>query len=368
MGGLYHEFLCACLRSDTAHAYALLRHPHWDWEQLFQCANRDMVLPALYSTLSEGAKNGLVSSEVSDFLCAIEALNRDRNSAILAELNHAATLLNEIGIEPVLLKGVAYLAAGIYGAQGRRYLLDIDLLVPEADIDRAAEILMQNGYTEDYTDLFADTRHHRAGLRRPGSISIELHRSIGLGPCASLLPAGEVIENSVPWHLDSAQVRLPCAEHLMTHLIAHSQLQHSYDERIWPSLRAMFDLTQLQQRFASATNWPSIENRFRIRGLYGVLALHLLDVRNALGFQLPISIHLAGLMRLRLFRRQLIRKAPVLRYLDPVYMFSILCVRRLRMLRKALREPLGWKHSLSRLLELRIYRRFFTDLVSGQGS
>ncbi len=368
MGALYHEFLRACLRSDTAEVYTLLRNPHWNWGQLFQCANQEMVLPALYSGLEEAGTEGLLPSAVSDFLSAVASLNRDRNSAILTELEYAATLLNEIGIQPVLLKGVAYLAVGIYGDEGCRYLLDIDLLIAESDIDRAAEILMQNGFVEDYTDLFADTRHHRAGLRRPGSISIEIHRAIGLGPSASLLPASEVIERSSPWQLDSAQVRLPCPEHLMTHLIAHSQLQHSYDERIWPPLRATFDLVQLQHRFADSVNWPNIENRFRKVGIYGVLALHLLDVRNSLGLEVPVTIRLTGLLRLRLVRRQLLRKAPLLRYLDPIYMFSVLWARRLRVLRNALTTPIGWKRFLRRLLEARIYRRFFTDLVTGRGS
>ena len=367
MPDLSHQFLCACLGCDIAGARELLQHPLWSWEQLFEEANREMVLPVLSTAMPGLELEAFTPPDVLDFLSAIESLNLERNQAILSELKLAVRLLNEIGIEPVLLKGAGYIATGVYQNPAARYLLDLDLLVPEEQLQHAAETLMQNGFLRDETDQFGRFRHHHPQLRRPGSIAIELHHRLGMGPCASLLPAAEVIDRSVPHDLNPLRVRVPCPEHLATHLILHSQLQHSYNERIWPPLRGMYDLVLLQLRFAGSIDWVHIANRFRRGRRYGVFALHLLDVRDALGLELPIPIRLSALTTLRRHRRQLLRRVPALRYLDPIYMFATVCFRRLRLLRNVLATRGGLRHFLGQLLAPGVYQRFLTDLLEGRG-
>ncbi len=361
MQSFYHQFLCECLRCNSDGARALRNDARWNWERLFQAASQEMVLPALAGAVPDAPP------DVSEFLSAVEFLSRDRNRAIFEELEIAAGLLNEIGIEPVLLKGVAYLATGVYRNPGRRYLMDLDLLVPEARLKDAAEILMQNGFAREDEDQFGRFRHHYPPLRRPGSVSIELHHSLGLGRCASLLPAREVTERAVLHDFNGVRVRIPCPEHLMTHLILHSQMQHPYNERIWPPLRAMYDLVLLQGRFSDSIDWKNIELRFRRARQYGMLALHLLEVRRALGLAAPMQLRLNRLTRLRWHRRKLLRRVPVLRYLDPVYMFSTVFIRRFRVLRNVVSTGEGWKHFVVQLCKPDVYQRLFTDVVEGRG-
>ncbi len=256
---------------------------------------------------------------------------------------------------------------GAYTNPAARYLLDVDLLIPEAQLQTAVETLMRNGFERDDTDQFGRFRHHHPPLRRPGSVAFELHRSLGMGPCASLLPAREVIEQSVPFDLDGAKVRLPSPEHLMTHLIMHSQMQHPYNERIWPPLRALYDLVLLDRHFASVLTWPAIEQRFRRAGRYALFALHLLQVRDSLDLELPVPICLTLFTRLRWLRRRLIRRMPSLRYLDPIYMFSTVLTRRLRLCKNVLSTPGGWKYLTAHLFNLSLYQRFLTDVVEGRG-
>lgn len=358
---IHRRFLCACLRHDHTQARALAQTPGWSWERLIHTASDECVLPALPGKIQDAP------SDVSDFLSGVEYLSAERNRAIFDELKTAAHILNQAGIQPVLLKGIAYLAARVYSHPAERYLVDVDLLIAPEQSAAAVEILAQNGFASDETDAFGRFRHHHPPLRRPGSISFELHHSLGLGTCGAILPVREVIERSTSLDLDGAQVRLPCPEHLMTHLILHSQLQHPYQERIWPPLRALYDLVRLQHRFAGSINWTGIENRFRRAGQYGLFVLHLLDVRDALGLELPIELHLSLLTRLRHLRRKFLRRFPALRYLDPIYMLSTVFTRRLRVLRNMLRTPGGLKHLLSQLLKLPVYQRFFVDLLEGRG-
>ena len=363
----YYQFLCACLSLDREAALTSVRDPNWNWEQLFQRANEEAVLPALDRNIRELGPGAFIPSEISDFMSAVESLNRERNTAILDELKTAVILLNEAGIQPILLKGAAYVATRVYINAGDRYLGDLDLLVPESQLGTAVEVLMLHGFAPDPSDRFGAFRHHHPPLSRPGAISIELHHSLGLGACALLLPAAEVIENSLVYDLEGITVRVPCPQHLLTHLIMHSQMHHSYSERIWPPLRAMYDFARLQSRFGAALRWPAIEQRFREAGLYDVLALHVLQVCDSVRTDAPITLRLTPFTRLRRFRREALRIFPPLRYLDPMYMFSIVCTRRLRVLRVVLSSSGGRKYLIRQMLELSLYQRIFIDVLEGRG-
>ncbi len=130
MKDLSHRFLYACFRGDGRAAWAQTQNAGWDWEQLFATASEDSVLPAVYGCTRDLALNESLPRPVVDFLSSVESLNAERNDAILREVNLAVRLLNETGIQPILLKGLAYLVTGVYPTPAARYLADADLLIP----------------------------------------------------------------------------------------------------------------------------------------------------------------------------------------------------------------------------------------------
>ena len=365
MPNRYHQFLAACIRRDGEQLRALIREPGWTWEDLFRFASEEALLPALYGRLSE--LEITVPPEVAGFLFAVESVNRDRNASILTELKHAVALLNGVGINPVLLKGVAYLATGIYPDPAARYIGDIDLLVPESQIPAAVEALTSNQYQRDTNDPFGPFRHHHPPLHRVGRAQIELHHSLGLGKRAQLLPAEQVIAQSLPCDLDGVSVRIPCPEHLATHLILHSQILHSYTERIWPPYRAMCDFVSLDRRYGAGLKWSDVQARFRDAGEYGTLVLHLMQIRSTLGILPSVALKSTVLTRIRWYRRKFLRRVPAVRYLDPIYMFSAVLSKRFLMLRILMGNRCGWKYFSTRLIESQLYLRLWTDLVEGRG-
>jgi hypothetical protein len=362
-----HSFLSSCFHVDGIAARTQMPSDEWDWERLFAEASDEALLPALYSRTLELDLHGSLPSSVSDFLSSVESLNAERNEAILGEVKLAIRLLNEIGIQPLLLKGAAYLATGVYNIQAARYLADVDLLITDAQINVAAQTLMQNGFQLAENDPFARYRHHYPPLMRPGAVHFELHHTLTIRNTGILLPAREMIEASITVDLNGIQVRVPSPEHMMTHLIMHSQLQHPYNERIWPPIKAMYDLVLLQRRFGNEINWHRILDRFRAVGHYDTLALHVMRVQNVLGFQPPFQIQLTAALRLAWCRRQMLRRFPRLRYVDPVYMFSIGIGRRLPLLFNILLTRHGLSCLCDELLKPRIYERFFEDILKGRG-
>ena len=336
-------FLAQCLRGQL--------RVDFDWEALYSDAAGQAVLPSLAC-----ASRGLaLPVAVREFLTAVEASNRERNELIAGELKVAVGLLNAVGITPVLLKGVAYQAVGLYGDFGARYIQDIDLLLAEDELRAGSAVLAENGFAADVLDPFGGFRHHLPPLRRASRVCVELHGKLGGGECERVLPSREVIAGSVVWDVDGVKFRVPCPEHLALHLVLHSQVVHPYEERIWPPVRAMWDLVMLERKYG--VDWSRVVARFPDT------ELHLMQVRESLGVDLTTG----NASRLRWARRQVLRRWPALRYVDPLYMFATLFRRRLRMLRNVLGSRGGFRYLMGQAFNPGHYGRLWTDLREGRG-
>jgi len=327
--------------------------PNWDWEQTIHIAAREEVLPSLHGNL-------LCPPEIADFFEGIHDLNAERNSQLLRETETLALLLNKAGIEPVLLKGTAYLVTGVYRDPADRWLYDIDFLVSPLRSAEAFEIIRRAGYEPYIPDPTALVLHHHPTLEQADRIPVEIHHSLGHGACSRILTAAEIIDASTPFHLGRANVRIPSPDHLMTHLIVHSQMQHGSYYRIWPSLRAMYDLVSLGRHFT--IDWNGIRARFRTHGKAAILNLHLMQVEKAMGTPPPFPLSRGGL---RWQYRQALWREPRLRFIDPMYTCSRVIWPKIRLSWRLLRHPVGRKYVLSTLFRPSFYRKLFGDIAHG---
>ena len=111
------------------------------------------VIPLACETLTIGALargklnncgNALPEDMVS-FFQEVVSRNRMRNCRLLAQLEEAATALNEAGIVPILQKGIALLVAAPHTVETRMNS-DLDLIVPKRDFATACMVLSGLGY------------------------------------------------------------------------------------------------------------------------------------------------------------------------------------------------------------------------------
>jgi hypothetical protein len=325
-------------------------------------ACRDKVLPAFHDAALELNITNQLPTEVANLFSVVKDLNTERNQHILSNAKEIAAAFNQAGIQPLLLKGLAHILAGIYPTVGTRYLADVDLLVSENDFNTAVQLLKDLGYRHDVDqplELFIG--HSYPPLHRPNSVEIDLHRTVGLGICSSILPAAEVLANSTVVDVDGTQVRIPSPEHVIVHHILHSQLHDTYRERISPSVRTMYDFVLLQNGFGTVVDLQAIEQRFRRHGKYGALAMYLLRVEQFFGVASPLPLHLDLVTRVCWWRRQLLYKLPFLRFADPLYYWFGGLIPRTRRLREILKRPGGLRYLAQKFVDSRFYDRLRAD-------
>ena len=357
------QVLEAMLSSNARAVAEHTRHAAFTWDSVLRLAMQEAVLPAIGWCMHELGCEANIPQEISTFLVEVERLNAERNEAIMRETSYAVGLLNEIGICPVLLKGPACIAAGVYPNVGARYMEDADLLIAEDEIAPALSALARHGFVSDTTDPLQAYRHHAPPMQRPASVSIELHHSLVTGKYASLLPASEVLQSALPCDLGGVNVRVPSPEHLASHVILHSQIRHSYNERIWPSLRSIFDLVLIDRRFRHQIDWKMIERRFKAAGQHGVFVLYVMQAADELGWALPLSPRRGLLLTLRQARRELLRTVPQFRFADPIYIARTA----LQVRGRTLSQILGTRHGWRTLLEVLKTRGPYVHVLSDIG-
>ena len=117
-----------------------------DWRHVVAFSSAHLVLPALAWRMLRVRPGP--PGEVGEFLAGIERANIARNQGLRAALGEIGAALGETGIQPVVLKGAAFLLdEGADGeAAGWRFMSDVDLLVAGQDFVGAVRCLAGLGF------------------------------------------------------------------------------------------------------------------------------------------------------------------------------------------------------------------------------
>lgn len=169
---------------------------------------------------------------------------------VAVEMARIHDALRGLGVPLVLLKGAAYLAAGLPSGNGRLFS-DIDILVPKSALAGAEAALMLHGWMGTHHDAY-DQRYYREWMHELPPMqhvrrrtTLDVHHNI-LPETARLRPdASRLIAASVPlpdhpgWRvLAPADMVL----HSMTHLFMNEEMSHA--------LRDLSDLDLLMRHHA----------------------------------------------------------------------------------------------------------------------
>lgn len=197
---LYY-FICNCLVMDDD---AVVRNQieaevvsgNVPWEAFVWMGSSHFVLPALYSAFRRNGIVPFLPGDLTEHLSAIYNINLSRNTRIIEQSHRLIMMLNREGIEPVFIKGAGYLLQNLFHDTGDRIMSDIDILIPAADIEKAAKVLYDNEYfhPEEFKNDDFEKHHHLPGFEHKKEVAmVELHHSVLPDKYYNLLKNDEII-------------------------------------------------------------------------------------------------------------------------------------------------------------------------------
>jgi hypothetical protein len=303
------HFLCGCLsRNGVGAQEALARSAHnpaFAWETFVQVAAETLVAPAVLDALRSKKLVAALPADVTDFFDGMATLNRQRNERLVGEAIALAAILNEVEVVPIFLKGAAHLLSGLYPDPALRFTLDLDVLVPADRLSDCVNRLRAEAYQELLTNWDFSGHHHYPPLGRQDSIAaVELHSEPLDAPCRRLLPATEVLRDTVAFQRGAVKLAVPSASCRMIQAVAHAQLADQAYVLGQLPVRELVDFARLHEAFAHEIDWPKVVQRFASCGFATALELHLLAVERLLGVPIEPAIRISATAR-ALYQRAL---------------------------------------------------------------
>ncbi len=250
-----------------------------DWPVLLNMARSHGVVPLLYRNLSTIASD-FVPTEALIRLRQLTQASALLNQSLAQELVVLCKAFTAGGVPVIPIKG-ATLAVLAYGDLSLRDFTDLDLLIPEASIVEAQNILLVHGYerktsSEEPSERNQEEGPHHVYIKKRGLSRVDLQWVMADRHFAFRLDRSEVWRRRIPVAFENHTIEGLAPEDLLIVLCVHGS------KHAWEHLKWVCDVAELlhahpvldwKQCFASASDWRC--RRMLSMGLF--LAHRLLD-------------------------------------------------------------------------------------------
>ncbi len=246
-----------------------LRAPHaargfslGEWDLLLRQAHHAGLTSRLHHALRQAGCADAVPAPARWHFDAADTLAARQQTAVRWEIVQVQQALDGAGIPLLLLKGAAYVAAGLPAAQGRLFN-DLDILVPREALDAAESALLLAGWHATGLSAY-DQRYYRRWMHEIPPLQharratvIDVHHAI-LPDTARCRPDPASLRAQAVAVQDCPGVRVLCATDRILHAAAH--LFH--DGELPHGLRDLSDLDLLLRDAGSTADfWPHLAAR-----------------------------------------------------------------------------------------------------------
>ena len=264
--------------------------PLRDWEPLVRQARSADLLSRLAFMIEESGVLEKVPAAPRAHLLAARTVWRAQEEAVHREVAQIQKALARTGVDIVLLKGAAYLYAGLPAAFGRVFS-DIDILVPRSTLPRVEAALMLRGWATTHHHPY-DQRYYREWMHELPPLRhlsrqtvLDVHHAI-VPPTARFKPDSAKLlaaALTLPGH-PGLKVLVPAdmVLHSAAHLFLNEELSHG--------LRDLADLDGLLRHFGAQPGfWPALEARADEMDLVQPLRYALRYSNCILGTPIPVK-------------------------------------------------------------------------------
>ncbi len=303
------ELLRLCARvnadSETRARISDIAARELDWEYFYQLTRRHAVLPLVYTQLKANAETSVPAEQLARFKKNYQA-NLARNLFLTAELCDVVRALAAEGIEAIPYKGPA-LALFAYGSLALRRFVDLDILVPKAQLVRAKELLVARGFvcdfdwTESQLELLLRTQHNLPLSRESGRLIIELHWEVASSLFASGMRVEDLSARLNTIEINGLVVPTLSTEDLLLSLCVHGS------KHFWERLAWICDVAEIVKT-RSELNWEVLMTLALASGNDRMLLLGLWLANELLQAPLPDSVKTKLDGEITLLGRQLVAR------------------------------------------------------------
>ncbi len=227
------EILLKLLRAEPVPAAA----PE-QWPAILRLARQHGVESLLYRQLQSPGWKDQLPPETWQTLRADYMLAASQNSLLYHELGKVLSALHQADIPVIPLKG-AFLAEHIYGNIALRPMVDVDLLVRQADLWRVEQILAGLDYLRTLPGKGEDASRHVGYQHAQVGLSIEIHWNLVQEALGLHVDIRDVWKRTRPAQVAGVEVSILSPEDLLLHLCIHAA-----DHAFGLGLRPVCDLTE----------------------------------------------------------------------------------------------------------------------------
>ncbi|OIR07160.1 hypothetical protein GALL_107490 [mine drainage metagenome] len=254
-----------------------------------QC-RRANLLPRLAVVLADRGLLERVPPQARAHLLAAAHTPQRQDKAVRWETRQILAALAATGTNLVLLKGAAYVMAGMAAARGRVFA-DIDLLVPRAALPEVEAALMMHGWMTTHHNAY-DQRYYRRWMHELPPMRHVTRQSV-LDVHHAILPQTARLKPETD-KLLAAAVAVPGIANLYVlapeDMVLHSATHLFHDGELDNGLRDLTDLDALLRECSSQTGfWLRLPARAAELDLLRPLFYALRYTRRILGTPVPAT-------------------------------------------------------------------------------
>lgn len=274
---------CASPQPDSSRLLEQFRKV--SWPALFTLAGEHGVIALLAASLRRFDEN-LVPPEIAQKIRESHRAQVVSTLKMTAELFRLVDLFHAAGLDTMLVKGPA-LAVRAYGDSGSRQYGDLDFLVRQRDILRAAELMIAAGYESDISSdaIRAEKIPGQYLFVRKGApLIVELHTERTMRYFPRGLPLEKFFARRQYVPLDGHEIPALSVEDELVLICIHGA------KHLWERLTLIADVAALAAR-QTGLNWE--ESFATAQGIGAARMVHtgLFLAQNLLHAPLPQNVH-----------------------------------------------------------------------------
>jgi hypothetical protein len=261
-----------------------------EWDLILRQARRANVLSRFALAARDCGLLGQLPEKVRQHFSAASAIAASHEAEVRWEINRIERALAELKIPILLLKGAAYVAAGLPPARGR-LVGDVDIMVPKRALDAAQTALQRHGWEPMKLDSY-DQRYYRQWMHelpplrhRERLTVVDVHHTI-LPQTSRLRPDPQKL-----WTAARALDRSPFCVLGPADMVLHSAAHLFQDGDLNLAVRDVADISDLLGYFGAEEEfWHGLAPRARDLDLGRPLFYALRYTTRLLGTSVPETV------------------------------------------------------------------------------